>query len=173
MPKRIEFRTLTKEERKQLEALSHSTTQPYRLVERAKMVTLAYQGQPIEEIAKKLDRSVPTIYFRLKRFNQEGLAGLQDKPRYGRKPTYDEKERGEMIALARTHPDKLGLPYGHWTLDRLVEQLQQREQLFVSRAQLGRILQAEGLRWYQEKSYFTERPDPQFVEKRGQSSATT
>ena len=28
--------TLTKEERKQLEALSHSTTQPYRVVERAK-----------------------------------------------------------------------------------------------------------------------------------------
>jgi len=110
---------------------------------------------------------VPTIYFRLKRFFQAGLAGLHDKPRKGRKPTYSEKERGEMIALARTHPDKLGLPYGNWTLDRLVEQLHQREQIFVSRAQLGRILKAEGLRWYQEKSYFTERPDPQFVEKRG------
>jgi transposase len=167
MPKRIEFRTLTNEERKQLDALSRSTTQPYRLVERAKMVTLAYQGQPVEEIAQKLDRSVPTIYFRLKRFFQAGLAGLHDKPRKGRKPTYSEKERGEMIALARTHPDKLGLPYGNWTLDRLVEQLHQREQIFVSRAQLGRILKAEGLRWYQEKSYFTERPDPQFVEKRG------
>ena len=72
-----------------------------------------------------------------------------------------------MIALARTHPDKLGLPFGHWTLDRLVVYLHQTEQINVSRAQLGRILQAEGLRWYQEKSYFTERPDPQFVEKRG------
>ena len=167
MPKRIEFRTLTNEERKELETLSRSTTKPYRLVERAKMVNLAYQGQPIDQIAKKLDRSVPTIYFRLKRFNQEGLAGLQDKLRKGRKPIYSEKERGEMIALARTHPDKLGLPYGHWTLDRLVEQLQQREQIFVSRAQLGRILKAEGLRWYQEKYYFTERPDPLFVKKRG------
>jgi len=103
----------------------------------------------------------------LKRFNQEGLPGLQDKARGGRHPTYSQKERGQMIALARTHPDKLGLPYGHWSLDRLVEQLQQREQIDVSRAQLARILQAEGLRWYQEKSYFTERPDPQFVEKRG------
>jgi len=167
MPKRIEFRTLTNEERKQLDALSRSTTQPYRLVEHAKMVTLAYQGQPVEEIAQKLDRSVPTIYFRLKRFFQAGLAGLHDKPRKGRKPTYSEKERGEMIALARTHPDKLGLPYGNWTLDRLVEQLHQREQIFVSRAQFGRILKADGVRWYQEKSYFTERPDPQFVEKRG------
>ena len=72
-----------------------------------------------------------------------------------------------MIALARTNPDKLDLPYGNWTLDRLVEQLKARNQIAVSRAQLARILKAEGLRWYQEKSYFTERPDPQFVEKRG------
>ncbi len=50
MPKRIEFGTLTNEERKQLEALSRSTTQPYRVVERAKMVTLAYQGQTVEAI---------------------------------------------------------------------------------------------------------------------------
>jgi len=28
---------------------------------------------------------------------------------------------------------------------------------------------AEGLRWYQEKTYFTERPDPQFVAKGGYS----
>ncbi len=74
-----------------------------------------------------------------------------------------------MIALARTDPDKLGLPYGHWTLDRLVEYLHNNDQIGVSRAQLARILQAEGLRWYQEKTYFTERPDPQFVEKRGPS----
>jgi transposase len=73
-----------------------------------------------------------------------------------------------MIALARTNPEKLDLPYGHWSLDRLVEQLQARNQIAVSRAQLARILKAEGLGWYQEKSYFTERPDPQFVEKRGQ-----
>lgn len=167
MPKRIELRTLTKEERTRLEQLSRSATAAHRLVERAKMVLLAYLGEPVEQIAKKLDRSTPTIYFRLRRFNQEGLPGLQDRARGGRKPIYSEEERGQMIALARTHPDKLGLPYGHWSLDRLVEQLHQREHIYVSRAQLARILQAEGLRWYQEKSYFTERPDPQFVEKRG------
>jgi transposase len=37
----------------------------------------------------------------------------------------------------------------------------------ISRSQLGAILHDEGLKWYQEKTYFTERPDPQFAEKRG------
>jgi transposase len=132
------------------------------------MIVLAYEGMPIPQIAQKLDRSIPTVYLRLKRFHAEGIEGLKDKPGTGRKPIYSEKERGEMIALARTDPDKLDLPYGHWSLDRLVEQLQARNQIAVSRAQLARILKAEGLRWYQEKTYFTERPDPQFVEKRGQ-----
>ena len=168
MPKRIKLRTLTNEERTKLEQLSRSSTMSHRLVERAKMVLLAYEGESVQQIAYKLDRSIPTIYFRLKRFNQEGLAGLNDKARGGRRPTYSERERGQMIALARTHPDKLGLPFGHWSLDRLIEHLHQTEHIYVSRAQLARILQAEGLRWYQEKSYFTERPDPQFVEKRGQ-----
>ena len=168
MPKRIKLRTLTNKERTRLEQLSRSSTTAHRLVERAKMVLLAYEGESVPQIADKLDRSIPTIYFRLKRFNQEGLAGLNDKARGGRRPTYSERERGQMIALARTHPNALGLPFGHWSLDRLIEYLHQREHIYVSRAQLARILQAEGLRWYQEKSYFTERPDPQFVEKRGQ-----
>jgi transposase len=167
MAKRIQLRTLTTEEQKAINKLSRSTTEPYRLVERARMIMLAYEGMPVPQIAQKLDRSVPIVYLRLKRFQTEGLDGLTDKPGTGRKPIYSEKERGEMIALARTHPDKLNLPYGHWTLDRLVEQLKARNQIAVSRAQLARILKAEGLRWYQEKSYFTERPDPQFVEKRG------
>jgi hypothetical protein len=52
-------------------------------------------------------------------------------------------------------------------LDRLVEYINQELQIGISRAQLGKVLEAEGLRWYQEATYFTERPDPQFVEKRG------
>ena len=167
MPKRIEMRTLTNEERTKLERLSRSSTSPHRLVERARMILLTLQGESVKQIAYKLDRSIPTIYLRLKRFNQEGLSGLNDKARGGRPPIYSERERGQMIALARTHPDKLGLPFGHWSLDRLIEYLHQTEHIYVSRAQLARILQAEGLRWYQEKTYFTERPDPQFVEKRG------
>ena len=167
MAKRIKLRTLTNEERIQLEKYSRSPSESHQIVERAKMILLAHLGLPVEQIADKLDRSIGAVYLRLKRFDNEGIAGLQDKPRKGRKPIYSEKERGQMIALARTDPDKLGLPFGHWTLDRLVDYLHNNDQIGVSRAQLARILQAEGLRWYQEKTYFTERPDPQFVEKRG------
>jgi len=167
MPKKIEIRPITEEERIELEQLKRSQTAEARLVERAKMVLMYHDGQKPVDIAAKLDRTASTVYSRLKRFDAEGLAGLEDQPRGGRKPTYTETERGQMIALARTDPQKLGLPFDHWTLDRLVAYLRENDQLGISRAQLARVLKAEGLRWYQEQVYFTERPDPQFVEKRG------
>ena len=168
MPKKLEFRPITNEERIALEQLKRSQTAEARLVERAKMVLWAQEGQRAVDIAAKLDRTAATVYARLKRFDTEGLAGLEDKPKPGRKATYSETERGQVIALARTDPQKLGLPFGNWTLDRLVAYLRENDQVSISRAQLARVLKAEGLRWYQEQVYFTERPDPQFVEKRGQ-----
>ena len=167
MPKILEFRPITAEERIELEQLKRSQTAEARLVERAKIVLWFHEGQKPVDIAVKLDRTAATVYSRLKRFDGEGMAGLQDKQKSGRKPTYTETERGRVIALARTDPQKLGLPFGHWTLDRLVAYLREKDQLGISRAQLARVLKAEGLRWYQEQVYFTERPDPQFVEKRG------
>jgi transposase len=168
MSKKLEYRPITEEERIALEQLKRSQTAEARLVERAKMVFMVHDGQRPVDVAAKLDRTAATVYSRLKRFDEEGLAGLEDKPKSGRKPTYTETERGQVIALARTDPQKLGLPFGNWTLDRLVAYLRENDQIGMSRAQLARVLKAEGLRWYQEQVYFTERPDPQFVEKRAQ-----
>ena len=167
MPKKLKFRPITNEERIALEQLKRAQTAEARMVERAKMVLMFHDGLRPIDIAEKLDRTAVTVYTRLKRFDSQGLDGLKDEPKSGRKPTYTEAERGQMIALARTDPQKHGLPFGHWTLDRLVAYLREHDQIGISRAQLARVLKAEGLRWYQKQVYFTERPDPLFVEKRG------
>lgn len=129
MPKIIEIRPITEEERIELEQLKRSQTAEARLVERAKMVLWFQEGQKPVDIAAKLDRTAATVYSRLKRFDDEGMAGLKDKQKSGRKPTYTETERGQVIALARTDPQKLGLPFGNWTLDRLVAYLREKDQL--------------------------------------------
>ena len=51
MAKRIQSRTLTTEEQEAIYKLSRSTTEPYRLVERARMIVLAYEGMPVHQIA--------------------------------------------------------------------------------------------------------------------------
>lgn len=168
MAKALVLRPLSEEERQVLEKLAKSRKAPARIVERAKTILLTYEGERPAVIGQKLGRSLGTIYQRLKRFRQNGLKSLDDQPRAGRPLTYTEEERGQMLVSARTHPHQLGRPYNHWTLDRLVEYINQELKITISRAQLARVLEEEGLRWYQEETYFTERPDPQFVEKRGQ-----
>jgi len=167
MPKRLQVRAVSSEEKRELERLSHSRTAAQRHVERAQIILGLLQGRRVEAVAGQVGRSVATIYNQLHHFNERGVGFIEDLPRAGRPLTYDETQRGQMIATAKTHPQQVGLPFGHWTLDRLVVYLNEQFGLGVSRSQLGEILEQEGLKWYQEKTYFTERPDPQFAEKRG------
>jgi transposase len=167
MPKRRILREMTKDESKKLAQLSHSRTEEFRLVERAQAIEAAYQGESGHAIAKRLGREPDTVYHWFDAFEADGIAGLYDQPRPGRPATYSEEERGQLVVTAKTHPQQLNLPFGSWTLDRLVEYSHEHLQIPISRAQLARLLEAEGLKWYQEKTYFTARPDPQFAEKRG------
>jgi transposase len=167
MPRRRTHRTLTAEEQTTLEKLSRSSKVEHRLVERAQIILWAREGMSGPQIAKRVEREVDTIYRILDRFEAEGLSGLTDRARSGRPPEYSEEERGKMIAAARTKPSDVGREFGYWSLSRLVEYVTVELGIPISRAQLARVLHAEGLRWYQEKVFFTERPDPQFAEKRG------
>ncbi len=124
-------------------------------------------NESVAAIAAAVNRRPETVWNVVKRFNQHGLASLQDIPQSGRPLIYGEEARGHMVVTAKTHPQQLGLPYSQWTLDRLVEYVNQHLNYPISRSQLGAILEQEGLKWYQEKTYFTESPDPQFAEKRG------
>jgi transposase len=110
---------------------------------------------------------ITTLYYQLHQFNAQGLMFLEDAPRSGRPLHYHEQQRGELVVTAKTKPETLGLAFGHWTLDRLVEYANTVVNLPISRSQLAEVLTQAGLKWYQEKTYFSESPDPQFVEKRG------
>lgn len=160
-------RALTEEERQILEKMSRAGSAEHRLVERAKMVLWSREGVSGYQIAQRLGHEPDTVYRQLDRFDAEGVSGLRDRPRPGRPLRYDEHERGQIIATARTHPQTLGCGFGCWSLDRLLEYVNTHLGIAIGRSQLHWVLQAEGLRWYQEKIYFTERPDPQFAEKRG------
>jgi DNA invertase Pin-like site-specific DNA recombinase len=46
-----------------------------------------------------------------------GLAGLEDRPRAGRPPTYAPEQIATVIATALTEPGALDLPFASWTLD--------------------------------------------------------
>src|SRR5438046_2461813 len=96
------IRTLTLEEQGAIGQLAHSRTAPARLVERARMVWHAAQGEGVPRIARRLTLDARTVRLWLSRFQAEGLTGLQDRPRSGAPVTYTPEVVGEVIATSLT-----------------------------------------------------------------------
>ena len=75
---------LTTEQRHELEARARRYTSPYRDVVRAKIVLMAAEGLDNDEIAARLDTSRVIVSKWRKRFFEQGLHGLEERPRGGR-----------------------------------------------------------------------------------------
>jgi transposase len=166
----LKVRPLTKQEATTLERLAHSRTAPHRVVQRAQIVWASARGEPVPAIARQVGLSAFRVRAWLHRFNRHSLAGLADAPRSGRPRQHDETVRGTVIALARTKPQSLGWPFALWTLARLQQALHERHGLWVTPATIWKWLQAEGLAWKRQQSWFHVRVDAAFTEKRGPSS---
>jgi transposase len=141
------------------------------------MVLGVHSGESAPAVARRLGIGADVVRQWITRFNTDGLAGLEDRPRAGRPPTYTAEQVGQVLATAVTDPRTLGLPFGCWTLDRLTAYLHARPPeaggpLPISRSHLDRLLAGEGLRWRTEETWFGERVDPAFAEKRGASSGS-
>lgn len=173
MPRTISLRELTAEERASVERLAHSRTAAARLVERARVVLAVLEGERVSAIAVCFHLTAATVYLWLHRFNASGLAGLEDKRRKGRPATYTPEQVARVVATALTDPQTLDLSFASWTLDRLAAYLAESQGITMKRSRIDELLIAEGLRWRKEESWFGERVDPEFAEKRGPSNDST
>lgn len=94
MPRQSPFIiALSPAERAALESTSRRYSAPYRDVVRARIVLLAAQGQENTEIARRLDTPVQIVSKWRKRFFEEGLAGLAERSRTGRRPGFPPRAR--------------------------------------------------------------------------------
>ncbi|MFI5272993.1 MAG: helix-turn-helix domain-containing protein [Ktedonobacterales bacterium] len=162
-----QMRAVTSEERQAIQRLAHSRTAAARAVERAQVVAAALDEASVEEIAMRLSLARNSVYLWLHRFERQGVAGLEDAPRGRRPPTYSREQVGAIVATAPTNPQTLGLPFQSWTLDRLVAYLSEHKGIAMHRSRLNEVLLTEGLRWRQQETWFGERVDPEFAQKRG------
>lgn len=178
MPKRIKLRPLTTEETTAIRKLARSRTKPARLVQQAQLLVLLLDNPDLPPTKAALQ-----VGFKgggsgtqwVKRFNEEGIAGLEDKPRSGKPLTHPETVRGQLIEMVTTKPDRLGYPFALWSLPRLQSAFKEKHKVRLSVATIWRWVRAEGLNWRRQESWFhdPEQHDPEFVEKRGPSSRPT
>jgi transposase len=156
-----------------VQKLAHSHTAPAQRVQRAQIIWRASRGESASVIAARVGLDDETVRKRIRRFNAEGLDALKDRFRSGRPSTYTTEQTATVIATALTKPETLGLPFAAWTLDRLAAYLHEVKGIAMQRSRIDEILLHEGLRWRKHETWFGERVDPAFAEKRGGSKRST
>ena len=174
MRKAVKLRSLTAEEETDIRRLAASRKAAHRLVQRAQILVAMLDNPKMHATQAGRQagfRGKQSGISWVKRFNAEGLAGLEDKAKSGRPPTHSQEVRSALISLATQKPDSLGYPFKLWTLERLQNAFQEREGVHLSDSTIWEWVEAEGFQWKRQESWFheAEKHDPQFVEKRGAS----
>jgi transposase len=141
--------------RTQLLVMSRSRTEETRMVERARIILGCLEGKEIQQVAREVGASIPTVSKWRKRFLQTGLDGLRDYPRSGKPPTYDGAFRDRVLALLE-QPPPAGL--SHWDGRAVAEALD------ASVHAVWRVLRREGI-YLQRLRTWCVSTDPEFASK--------
>jgi transposase len=104
MARPIQPLDLTPDERTELQQMAGNPTTPQRDARRARIILLRGEGFSQMEVAEKVGVNRPIVSQWESRFKKEGMAGLQERKRSGRKPTVDEKIKGEIISESTRPP---------------------------------------------------------------------
>ncbi len=93
---------------------------------RARVVLLSARRLGVHEIGLAVGLHPINVRKWIHRFNQKGIDGLYPRRSPGRPRLFDEEQRQEIVQLAATSPNMLGLGFASWSLQRLRSQLIQR-----------------------------------------------
>jgi hypothetical protein len=72
---------LTPEERRTLTRWQRQRTLPGGVMRRARLLLLVADGLALSEVARRVGLNRPHVYTWVRRFQAEGLAGLEERPR--------------------------------------------------------------------------------------------
>jgi transposase len=147
---------LSEEEIKTLTAWSRGRRVATRLMQRAKIVLMAAEGEQNKTVAELLGIDPRQVSRWRRRFVQKRLAGIEkDLPRGGRKAK--ERERMAPLIIERTTQTKPSHAT-HWSVRTLADTLG------IDKSMVHRVWQASGLKPHLAKTFKVSR-DKKFVEK--------
>jgi transposase len=138
-----------------VKVLTVSRTAEIRLVERARMVLRCIEGDAIQTIAAEMGVKANTVITWRNRFIAAGVAGLRDRPRSGKPPTYTRAFRDRVLAALEQDP-----PAGQATWDGP----SLAAHLGASDDAVWRVLRKEGISLQRQRSWCVS-TDPEFAPK--------
>ena len=146
---------ITKTQRRDLLKITRKRTIEAKLFLRARIILMAADGWGHSEISEALGIHRNHVIKWRKRFQQEGVTSLEDRPRSGKPPTYTDQDRQKIVTMACTKPSK-GL--SRWSVRTLAKAASMSEN-FVHRGLKAHDMHPHRLRT------FNYSPDPDFEDK--------
>jgi len=154
---------LTESQRDELSSISRQAIG--RVALRAHMVLLSDRGFTVPQIAIIHACGEDVVRIWLHRYEQHGVAGLEDEPRSGRPPK--DPLAGPIVdAQASQSPPCSGHVQACWSVALLTAFLAQRFRLVLSCASVRRSLHRMGWRWARPRLAPARKPDPEAQAKR-------
>lgn len=156
---------LSSKDRAVLEERAASLSAPHASVVRARIVLAAADGVQNIDIAARVGASVDAVSRWRKRFSQEGLDGLADRPRSGRPRRFGSEVVAGIKALACEPPEKRAVPLSRWSSAELAAQaVDEGLVAAISSSTVRRWLHADAIKPWRYRSWIFPR-DPDFATK--------
>jgi len=150
-----------------LEERASSRTAAHAEVVRARIVLLAADGAQNVDIARRVGVCVDVASKWRKRFCEEGLVGLKDRPRCGRPRHFGSAVVAGIKALACEPPEGRDIPLSRWSSLELAEQAVSEGLVeSISSSTVRRWLHAAAIKPWRYRSWIFPR-DPDFATKAG------
>lgn len=166
MSRRVNF-TLTDEQLAEIEQAINYSPHP-EVRQRAIAIRLLHLGYRPEPVSEMVAITANTIWTWHRRWRKDGLAGLEDRPKPGRKTKADAEYIHQLEVALASDPQQLGLAYHIWTLNKLRLYLHQQTGILLSYTRFRALLSKLNSAWRQPKHDLSALQDAQAQQVAGQ-----
>ena len=127
--------------------VQRKTTAPAGVVRRSRAILLLADGHECTSVAEKVGLSPRHVHKWGQRFLQQGVDGLEDKPRPGARPKFSPGVALHLVKMACEMPDLRGRSLSQWDCAELARQLQAEGVMdSISAQSVRRILNSHRLK---------------------------
>ena len=147
---------INNEQREELVTMQRSLKLERRYVDRAKVILLSANGETIDSIMKQVSLSRRAVNKWRQRFKQNGLDGLKDAPRSGKKPFITPEQKALVIQKACSKPEG---GYTNWSQSRIAKEVG------ISQSKVYQILKEADLKPHKIEYWCGKSTDPEFESK--------
>ena len=157
--KRLEFGEEDASELKRFMRETHDK-QEYRRA----LIALMRAQKPYRQIARELGVALSTVYNAVRRYKKNGIDGLRNRKRGGKKLRIGKEEREVIVEISLKNPQLFGFIKNNWSLRALSKFLTQELGIKVSKSHIHRILREAGVVYKRPKT-IVKSHDEEYEEK--------